>query len=141
MEGIGYKGGHKLPKELIINTLESIGCRDIKDNDYGRTSENTTFFREKKENMIPDFVCNLNGRNCAVEIGNLSCYGGENRISKLLNEWKYVIHIFADKTYYLLHCILYEGKVKINEKFKDFLLKQRGLMDDLISDNEEDEVI
>ncbi len=115
MEGIIYQNNHNIPKDMIIFLLKSINCSEIKDNHY----EHDGYGVEKSSGKIPDFICNYNGKKTAVEVGTLSnSYQYSNKIQFLLDEFDFVIHIFADKKVYLLHCAIYE---------KDYLTSQRLL--------------
>lgn len=130
MDDILYKPGHGISRELIVNTLEALGCKEITDNDY--------YARCTEEGLRPDFVCKLEGIDTAVEIGglnNLSVCDDKRRIRELLKKFYYVIHIFSSKKFYLLHCILYseqhifnydltlmvEGQERLTSQFKNYL--------------------
>ena len=128
MEGIIYNKGHSLPEEIIIYTLEALGCKNIRNNDYHVDRINSKSFRGK----IPDFLCQYEKYNTAVEIGHL--WGDSNKIQELLKDFNYVIHLFPDKKYFLLHCVLYKRKMLVSGKVLDTLKKQSKFCENLIEE-------
>ncbi len=107
-----YKKGHSLPIQFIINTLKNMGCKNIKNIDYKRRCKPSLRLKKiikERRNGIPDFICLHGGKETAVEVAILS---HEKKVERLLNDFEKVIHIFSDDYLLLLHCILYEKKIK-----------------------------
>lgn len=109
MSQILYNKGHTIPQKIIENTLRNLNCKSIENNDYAKDSRTNVL---RFDGIIPDYLCYYFGEKCAIEIGDLNHGVGlfHSKINKLLQHFKYVIHIFADENYFLLHTILYERK-------------------------------
>ena len=136
MDGIIYKNGHTIPKELIVKTLERLGCTSILGNDYRRETEECISYLQSSydinnKNLRPDFNCKFNGEDTPVEVGNLT---EKDKINIYLNRFKYVIHIFADDTFFLLHCVLYQRKDILKEKQKSFLKNTSNFINGWLED-------
>jgi len=124
-----YNRGHSIDKEIIENTLKNLNCKSIQNNDY-HGGERIIF-----KGIIPDYICYYFGKKCAVEIGDLNTgVGGfRSKINKLLQDFEYVIHIFPDKNYFLLHCILYEEMKLISSKAIGEIRQQQQKCIDMLS--------
>jgi hypothetical protein len=134
MEGIKYKNSHAIPEDVIVNMLNSIGCKDIKNRDYKGMHEGRSY-----SSKVPDFSCKYKGKETAVEVGTLTKdYTEYTKIQSLLNDYEYVIHIFADKHYYLLHCVLYQRNHVIAKKVLETLRNQSNYIQNLLNELEKD---
>ena len=74
MDAIMYKEGHKIPKELIIQTLTNYGFTDIENNDYDNQGTRQHSYRympifAQSVTFYPDFICKLGKDDVAVEVG------------------------------------------------------------------------
>lgn len=125
--GITYGSGHKIDKNVIVATLESIGCKDIKDVDYDKLYGGSPHAYSGK--AVPDFECSFEGKACAVEIGDLQ---RDDRINRLLDEYSRVIHIFADKKLFLLHCVQHTQKRRLSKQMMEAMEGSRKIFKDLL---------
>jgi len=139
-----YNNGHNIPIEHVVNYLKHLGCYDIINCDYNLQDNKTLakedglkIGREKRtiNGMMPDFVCKIyDNKTVAVEIGNI--YEGYsnriNKIQKLLDQTDYVVHIYADKEFYLLHCILYEKRVEFDNNIFEKIKNGSDILNELV---------
>ena len=135
MQGIVYRNNHQISEDVIIHTLKQLGCENIKNNHYNNEQGEKENFNGK----IPDFLCEFEGKPTAIEIGVLNhSYNDRNeKIHELLKNFNYVIHLFADSKFFLLHCVLYKRKMLVSGDVLDTLRKQSEFCNNLIEELED----
>lgn len=138
MDEVIYKQGHKLPARMIINTLENIGCIEIKNVDYAITDEDVKIeYVGYSGSIRPDFRCIFNKKDCAVEVGGITNDDNKDisKLHKLLDEFDYIIHLYSDKHKLLLHCIIYEKRIEYDARTLETLEEQRDIITELLIQN------
>ena len=136
-EGILYKKGHDVPERFIVEILKNLGCEKITNNDY--QGNNLKGGIPTKRGLLPDFYCEINGRNTPVEVGQLNERSGmiEHRISRIqemLSEFCQLIHIYPDSKNFMLHCVVYKESVVLSGAIVQAIKDNRNLCNTLLSD-------